>query len=144
MPKPVIPTNAFAVLSSRPTLLQSCHPDQRFCSPVIPTEPQASGGILPGFCIAGDLYSKPGKSLCERIPLTFTTASRCLHSLRSVDMTVLASGKLCFTHSPVIPTEPSGEWRNLVFAFVKQGVCFLNRYKTCFFHFLSIFCLQEN
>ena len=43
--------------------------------------PGFCGGILPGFCIAGDLYSKPGKSLCERIPLTFTTASRCLHSL---------------------------------------------------------------
>ena len=29
--------------------------------------------------------------MCDRIPLTFATASRCLHSLRSVDMTVLAA-----------------------------------------------------
>ncbi len=27
------------------------------------------------------LFSKPRKSLCDRIPLTFATASRCLHSL---------------------------------------------------------------
>ena len=46
---------------------------------------------MPGFCIAGDLYSKPRKSLCDRIHLTFTTASRCLHSLRSVDMTAFAA-----------------------------------------------------
>ena len=30
------------------------------------------------------------KSLCERIHLVFSTASRCLHSLCSVDMTALA------------------------------------------------------
>ena len=34
-----------------------------------------------GFLIAGGLCSKPGRSLCERIKLTFTTAPGCLHSL---------------------------------------------------------------
>ena len=34
-----------------------------------------------GFLIAGGLYSKPGRSLCERIKLTFATAPGCLHSL---------------------------------------------------------------
>ena len=33
------------------------------------------------FLIAGGLCSKPGRSLCERIKLTFTTAPGCLHSL---------------------------------------------------------------
>ena len=42
---------------------------------------QAHGGILTDFRIAGDLHSKPRKSLCDRILLTFTTVSRCLHSL---------------------------------------------------------------
>ena len=36
---------------------------------------------LADFRIAGDLHSKPRKSLCDRIPLTFATVSRCLHSL---------------------------------------------------------------
>ena len=34
-----------------------------------------------GFLIAGGLCSKPGRSLCERINLDFTTAPGCLHSL---------------------------------------------------------------
>ena len=34
-----------------------------------------------GFLIAGGLCSKPGRSLCERIKLTFATAPGCLHSL---------------------------------------------------------------
>ena len=34
-----------------------------------------------GFLIAGGLCSKPGRSLCERIKLTFATAQGCLHSL---------------------------------------------------------------
>ena len=55
---------------------------------------------MPGFCIAGDLYSKPRKSLCDRIPLTFVTASRCLHSLCSVDMTAFAAfaTRFCLRH----------------------------------------------
>ena len=34
-----------------------------------------------GFLIAGGLCSKLGRSLCERIKLTFATAQGCLHSL---------------------------------------------------------------
>ena len=34
-----------------------------------------------GFLIVGGLCSKPGRSLCERIKLTFATAPGCLHSL---------------------------------------------------------------
>ena len=34
-----------------------------------------------GFFVSNWLCSKPGKSLCERIHLVFSTASRCLHSL---------------------------------------------------------------
>ena len=44
-----------------------------------------------GFFVSNWLCSKPGRFLCERIKLTFTIAPGCLHSLRSVDMTVLAA-----------------------------------------------------
>ena len=53
-----------------------------------------------GFLIAGGLCSKPGRSLCERIKLTFATAQLNLllqlpqdvsTRYRSVDMTVLAA-----------------------------------------------------
>ena len=54
-----------------------------------------------GFFVSNWLCSKPGKSLCDRIHLTFATASRCLHSLRSVDMTAFASGNSCFISSRV-------------------------------------------
>ena len=43
-----------------------------------------------GFFVSSWLYSTPGRSLCERINLDFATAPGCLHSLRSVDMTVFA------------------------------------------------------
>ena len=49
-----------------------------------------------GFLIAGGLYSKPGRSLCDIIKLTFATAPGCLHSLCSVDMTVLAAFAISF------------------------------------------------
>ena len=64
--------------------------------PVIPTKPSGAWRDLAGFRIAGDLHSKPRKSLCDRILLTFATASRCLHSLRSVDMTALAAFAIRF------------------------------------------------
>ena len=34
-----------------------------------------------GFFVSNWLYSKPGRSLCERIDLDFATAPGCLHSL---------------------------------------------------------------
>ena len=62
---------------------------------------QNSWIVCRGFRMARGWHSKPRKSLCDRIHLTFATVSRCLHSLRSVDMTAFASGNSCFISSPV-------------------------------------------
>ena len=82
---------------------------------------------MPGFCIAGDLYSKPRKSLCDRIHLTFTTVSRCLHSLRSVDMTAFASENSCFISSPVQKLKNSAKqnsWIVCRFSLWNSARCF--------------------
>ena len=99
MPKPVIPTNAFAAGNSYfinslvQKLQNSAKPNSGDCLP------DFLWRDLAGFRIAGDLHSKPRKSLCDRIHLTFATVSRCLHSLRSVDMTAFASENSCFRNS---------------------------------------------
>ena len=81
MSKPVIPTNAFAAGNS-------CFTNSRVQKLKNSAKPN-SGTVRRsfmeeswfGFLIAGGLCSKPGRSLCERIKLTFATAPGCLHSL---------------------------------------------------------------
>ena len=66
------------------------------------------GGILQGFVKLDCLYSQLRKCFVL-ICSTFATASRCLHSLRSVDMTVLASKYSCLVQTPCAKTPEFGE-----------------------------------
>ena len=66
------------------------------CTKLKNSAKQNSWIVCRGFRMARGWHSKPRKSLCDRIHLTFATVSRCLHSLRSVDMTALAAFAISF------------------------------------------------
>ena len=107
MPKPVIPTSAFAAFA-----IMLCQRHCVFLCKGTKAKEFCKAEFLdslPVFALARGWHSKPRKSLCDRIPLTFTTVSRCLHSLRSVDMTAFASGNSCFTNSLVQKLQNSAQ-----------------------------------
>ena len=81
-----------------------------------------------GFLIAGGLCSKPGRSLCERIKLTFASAPGCLHSLRSVDMTVLAPEQPSLVQLPCAKTQEFCKAEFLDSTPVSALPCFLRQW----------------
>ena len=85
-------------------------------------------GSCRGFFASNWLCSKPGRSLCEIIKLTFAIAPGCLHSLRSVDMTVFASGSSYFINSRVQKLKNSAKQNSWIVcrfpAFASGNFCF--------------------